>query len=179
VSAPDLDRWLAEPVVRVHHRRTARASPDALWAAAGTVTLRDTRVLGQLVRWRIPGLAGDLSYFDLFAGPPFVALHSDQRAFVSGLCGRIWTLRRDYPQLPGPQAFTDFDEPGTVRVLYANWVEELPGGRAAILSETRVQPIDRGGRLGLMAVTPLIRAFEKLVGSEALAAVVAAAQSGG
>jgi hypothetical protein len=172
VSEPDLDAWLPDPAVRVAYRRQAPVPPGALWAAAGRVRLRDTRRLGALLRWRIPGLTEDLRYMELFHDAPFVALHEDDGAFVCGLCGRIWTLRRDYPALADEQAFRDFDEPGTVRVLYANWVVAIDARRSAILSETRVEPIDRGGRLGLMAVRPLIGAFQSLIGSEALAAVV-------
>lgn len=176
MRAPALDTWLADPVVRVAHRREARATPDSLWAAAQRIALDDTRVLGQLVRWRIPGLPDELAYMDLFRNPPFVTLHEDSRALICGLCGRIWTLRRDYPQLSRAQEFLDFDEPGTVRVLYANWVVPAGEHRAAIVSETRVSPVDRGGRLGLMAVRPLIGAFAHLIDSEALTAVVRDAQ---
>ena len=44
-------------------------------------------------------------------------LAEGERWSVSGLCGRIWTLTRDYPRLDGPDAFRAWDEPGTVRVL--------------------------------------------------------------
>ena len=49
------------------------------------------------------------------------------RGRVSGLCGRIWTLARDYPRLSGPEAFRDWDERGTVRVLFAHWAERGRG----------------------------------------------------
>src|SRR3954451_16797971 len=63
-----LDAWVADPAIRIHHRRSARADPDALCLAASRVRLRDTRSLGRIVRWRIPGLEPDLSYHDLFRG---------------------------------------------------------------------------------------------------------------
>ncbi|MGH2857410.1 MAG: hypothetical protein ACRDMJ_07980, partial [Solirubrobacteraceae bacterium] len=63
---PDLDRWLADPALRVSHRRASDAGPDALWHAAREVRLADTQVLGLLVRWRIPGLNAGLTYDDLF-----------------------------------------------------------------------------------------------------------------
>jgi hypothetical protein len=176
VSAPELDEWLAGPAVRVAHRREAGVTADELWAAAARVRLSDTRRLGQLVRWRIPGLPDGLSYMEMFRSPPFVTLDEDGGSFVAGLCGRIWTLRRDYPRLASAEEFRAFDTPGTVRVLYANWVAPLGEGRAAIHSETRVRPVDRGGRLGLMAVRPLIGAFQNLIASEALGAAVRAAE---
>ena len=70
---------------------------------------------------------------------------------MSGLCGRIWTLPRDYPRLDGPDAFRAWDEPGTVRVLFAHWVEPDGDGGSAIVSEARVAPVDRarGGAAAL------------------------------
>lgn len=171
MSAPALDDWLPDPAVRVSHRRAARCSPDALWSAAGQVRLEDTRVLGQLVRWRIPGLAADLRYVDLLRGEPFVLLEHTEHTLLSGLCGRIWTLRRDYPKLDGPEAFRAFDRPGQVRVLYANWVTETDNG-ASLHAEVRVGATDARARLGLTAVRPLISAFQNLIGTEALATAI-------
>ncbi len=175
MTAPALDRWLADPALRVSYRREASVSPGELWAAAQRVTLDETRRLGPLVRWRIPGLPGELRYLDLFRSPPFVALHEDAQALVSGLCGRIWTLRRDYPELASEREYLDFADPGTVRVLFANWIEPTTAG-AAIVSETRVAPIDRRGRLGLAVVRPLVSAFANLISTEALTAVVRTAE---
>jgi hypothetical protein len=175
VSAPALDHWLPDAAVRVAHHRAARCSPQELWAAAGRVALEDTRVLGQLVRWRIPGLPADLRYVDLLRSDPFVALEHNEWSLLSGLCGRIWTLRRDYPRLDGPEAFRAFDRSGQVRVLYANWVTAAPTG-AVLHAEVRVSPTDTRGRLGLTAVRPLIATFQNLIATEALTAAVRTAQ---
>ena len=164
-----LDAWLTHPAIRMEHRRTARASPDALWEAASRVRLRDTRSLGRVVRWRIPGLDPTLSYHDLFRGEPFCVLEESDRLLVSGLVGRIWTVARDYPHLDGPEAFAAWHRRGTARVLFAHWVEPAGGGRSALVSETRVDVVDRQARLGLHLVRPLIATFEPLIGSEALA----------
>jgi hypothetical protein len=170
-----LDAWLADPAVRTHHRRAADADPGALWDAAGTLPLSDTRTLGRLVRWRIPGLARDLSYGELFRAYPFTVLEEGERHLLSGLCGRIWTLARDYPRLDGPAAFAAWDEPGTVRVLFGHWVEAVDGG-AELVSEARVQPTDRAAALRLKALWKVIGPFERLVGAEAISA--ARARSG-
>src|SRR5688500_16370661 len=90
-----LDTWLPEPVVRTHHRRTADAAPDALWESANELELSETRALGRLIRWRIPGLPARLTYGELFHGYPFTVLDEGERHLVAGLCGRIWTLARD------------------------------------------------------------------------------------
>ncbi len=163
-----LDAWLPEPVVRTHHRRTVDTEPDALWRAANQVRLRDTRTLGRLVRWRIPGLAGTLTYGELFRDYPFTVVDEGERHLLAGLCGRIWTLARDYPRLDGPEDFAGWDEPGTVRVLFGHWVEETADG-SALVSEARVQPVDRSAGLRLRALWKVIGPFERLVGAEAIA----------
>jgi hypothetical protein len=167
-----LDRWLAEPAVRTHHRRTAATDPDALWEAATGVRLRDTRRLGHLVRWRIPGLAPSLTYHDMFRAYPFTVLEEDERFLVAGLCGRIWTLARDYPRLDGAGAFARWDEPGTVRVLFGHWVRAADGG-SELVSEARVKPVDRAAALRLRALWTVIGPFERLVGAEAIAVATA------
>src|ERR671923_1927658 len=160
-----LDAWLPEPVVRTHHRRTAAAEPDALWRTANALRLSDTRTLGRLVRWRIPGLDGGLTYGELFRAYPFTVLDEGERHLVAGLCGRIWTLARDYPRLAGPDEFASWREPGTVRVLFGHWVEATPDG-SALVSEARVQPVDRTAGLRLRALWKVIGPFERLLRAE-------------
>jgi hypothetical protein len=163
-----LDAWLPEPVVRTHHRRTADSEPDALWRAANGVRLTDTRTLGRLVRWRIPDLRSDLTYGELFRAYPFTVLDEGEHHLLAGLCGRIWTLARDYPRLDAPDEFAGWDEPGTVRVLFGHWVEETNDG-SALVSEARVAPVDRTAGLRLRALWKVIGPFERLVGAEAIA----------
>jgi hypothetical protein len=91
---------------------------------------------------------------------------------VTGLCGRIWTLARDYPRLAGPDDFAAWDEPGTVRVLFGHWIEHADDG-AALVSEARVQPTDRNSEVRLKALWKVIGPFERLVGGEALGAAIA------
>ena len=176
-SPPPLDGWLADAQVRTRHHRTARTDPDALWHAAESVRLRDTRALGRIVRWRIPGTSADTSFRDLFRSYPFTVLGEGERWSVSGLCGRIWTLRRDYPRIDGPDDFAAWDEPGTVRVLFAHWVDDDAGdGRPELVSETRVGPVDRRAGLRLRALWQLVGRFERLIGGEALQVASARAE---
>jgi hypothetical protein len=176
---PDLDNWLPDTALRVAHVRESAASADQLWEAARSLSLADAGLLGRLVRWRIPGLARDETFDELFRQAPFMVLEQGERALVSGLVGRIWTLRRDYPRLDSPEEFRRWDERGTSRVVFANWVQEGPDGRAALASEARVQPLGSQGRVGLIAVRPIVRAFGPLVGSEGIAAAVRRAEQGG
>jgi hypothetical protein len=173
---PDLDHWLPDPAVRITHRRESSASAEELWEAARTVRLGDTSLLGRLVRWRIPGTRLGGSFDELFRNPPFLVLHEEHGALVSGLAGRIWTLRRDYPQLQDPEEFTTWSTPGTAKVIFATWAEPAEQNGAALVSESRVQPIGAQGRLGLRTVRPLIRAFHHLVATEGIEAAVRRAE---
>jgi hypothetical protein len=166
-----LDAWLPEPVVRTTHRRTAAVDPDVLWRSANEIRLSDTRTLGRLIRWRIPDLQAQLTYGELFRDYPFTVLDEGERHLLAGLCGRIWTLARDYPRLEGTEDFASWDQPGTVRVLFGHWVEPAEGG-STLVSEARVQPVDRSARLRLRALWKVIGPFEKLVGAEAIALAV-------
>ena len=163
----NLDSWLREPLVRTHHRRDSPASEAELWAAAATVRLRDCRILGRLVRARIPGLSANLTFAELFRGDPFNLLDEGPTHRFSGLCGRIWTMRRDFALLSEPADFLTWDEPGTVRVLFANWAEPTEGG-SALVSEVRIAAVDRRAALRVRGLRPFIRAFQGLVATEAL-----------
>ena len=147
-----LDHWLPDPQVRTRHERTANATPDGLWRAAET---------------------------DLFRCYPFTVLAEGERWVASGLCGRIWTLQRDYPRIDSPEDFLGWDRPGTVRVLFAHWIEPASDGHAAIVSESRVQAVDRRAGLRLRALWTLIGRFERLIGAEALRVAANRAEAGG
>ena len=166
-TAPRLEDWLGSHAVRTHHRRSAAADPAALWAAARNVRISETRGLGRVVRWRIPGVSTDQTFDAMFRHYPFTVLDEGQTFSLSGLCGKIWTLARDYPRIAGPAEFRAWSEPGTVRVLFAHWVVPTDGG-ADLFSEARVDPVDRAAALRLRALWTVIGGFERLVGAEAL-----------
>ncbi len=84
------------------YARESTVSPARLWEMARRLSLSDTGLLGRLVRWRIPGLPADPTAEELFREPPFTVLAEDELSLVSGLVGRIWTLRRDYPAAREP-----------------------------------------------------------------------------
>ena len=174
-----LDDWIAGPAVRTHHRRGAAVSPEALWDAARAVRLSDTRRLERLVRWRIPGVVHGQTYAELFRTEPFTLLDEGDTWSVSGLCGRIWTLTRDYPRLAGPEDFRTWDERGTVRVLFAHWAEPGRNGGAELVSEARVDPVDATARTRLRALWTVIGPFERLVGAEPLEVAARRAERSG
>jgi hypothetical protein len=171
-----LDAWLPVATIRTHHRCTAAAPSERLWESARAVRLADTRTLGRLVRWRIPGTDAGSTFDQLLRGYPFTLLEEDEHLLVSGLCGRIWTLARDYPRLGGPAAFRDWSEPGTVRVLIAHWLEPLADGRTGIFSEARVAAVDRAAARRLRALWVVVGPFDHLVGAEGLTVAVRRAE---
>ena len=173
---PELDSWLPDPQVRTRHQRSSEADADRLWQAAGAVRLRDAPALGRAVRWRIPGTSPDLSFRDLFRQYPFTVLSEGGHTSISGLCGRIWTLRRDYPRIEGTDAFLAWDQPGTVRVVLAHWIESDDAGRNALVSEARIKPVDRRAGLQLRALWALVGRFDRLIDSEVLRAAVEGAE---
>jgi hypothetical protein len=172
----ELDHWLPDPAVRTHHQRRAAAAPDDLWAAARDLRLSQTRTLGRLVRWRIPGTSADQTFRGLLAEYPLCLLAEGERWSISGLCGRIWTLNRDYPRLDGPEAFRAWDEPGTVRVLFSHWVHDDGDGASTIHSEARIAPVDRAADVRLRSLWVVVGVFERLIGSESLALAAAHAE---
>lgn len=165
--------------MRVAHRRESDAPAERLWQAARSIRLSDTRLLGRLIRWRIPGLAPALAFDDMFRCSPFMVLWEvDRGALVSGLVGSIWTLRRDYPELSDPDEFREWSAPGTARVLFANWMEPASPERTAICAEVRVEAIGAQGRVGVAAVRPLVGAFGYLIGSDGIELAVRRAERG-
>jgi hypothetical protein len=163
-----LDDWLADAAVRTRHRRRAAASPEDLWAAARDIRLSETRTLGRLVRWRIPDTPADITYHQLFQRYPFTPLEEGETWSLSGLCGRIWTLQRDYPRLDGPADYEAWNERDTVRVLVAHWTRPTADGRSELVSDARVEPIGRRAALRVRSLWTVIGTFERLIGAEPL-----------
>jgi hypothetical protein len=172
-----LDHWLPDYSVRTYHRRAAAVPRDALWDAATTIRLADTRRLGKLVSWRIPGLHASQTYHEMFRAYPFIVLEETEDTLVSGLCGKIWTPARDYPKLEDAAAFAHWNEPGTVRVAFAHHAEPTGDGGSQLISEARVEPVDTTARLRLKAIWTLLGPFERLVGAEPLELAVRRARS--
>jgi hypothetical protein len=176
LRSDDLDAWLPEPAIRSCHRRAARAAPGALWHAAQDVRLDQTGTIGRLVRWRIPGVPAGQTFAGLLAAEPFTVLAEGRHCSISGLCGRIWTLARDYPPIDGPTEFLDYGAPRSVRVLFAHWVRDDGDGHSTLFSEARVAPTDRIAAARLRALWVVVGPFERLIGAEPLALAAARAE---
>jgi hypothetical protein len=118
-----------------------------------------------------------MTFDALFRAPPFLPLDEGPTWVLSGLCGRIWTVRGELGRLDRPQSFLDWREPGTVRVLFAHWAQPLEHG-AELRSEVRIAPVDRRAAVYLRALEPFIAAFQGLVGLETLSLAVRRAEQG-
>lgn len=173
-----IERWAGKPVVRSYHRRVAEADPKALWEAARSVRLQDTRTLGRLVRWRIPDTPPDITYQDLFRRYPFTPLEEGDTYAISGLVGKIWTLQRDYPRLSGAEEYEAWDQRDSVRVLVAHWTRPTDDGRAELVSDARVEPIGRRATVRVKSLWAVIGTFERLIGAEPLVIAQRRAESG-
>jgi hypothetical protein len=172
----DLDQWLPDPQIRTYHRRAANAGADDLWEAAAATRIADAPVFGRAVRWRIPGTPPDVSFRDLLRRYPFVVIAEGDRWSVSGLCGRIWTIQRDYPHIAEPEQFRAWNAPGTVRVLLAHWTEPDSDGRAALVSEGRIKPVDRQAAFRMRLLWTVVGRFDRLIASEVLGSVARRAE---
>jgi hypothetical protein len=172
-----IGEWLPDPAIRVAHRLPSTAAPDELWRAAAELTLAQSPVLGRLIQWRIPGTTRELSFDRLLRDPPFLVLSEGENSLLSGLVGRIWTLRRDYPALADPEEFRAFSERGSARVAIGVWADDDPRG-GALCAEARVEALGVQGQVGVAAVRPLVRGFQNLIGSEALRAAARRAETG-
>ena len=164
--------------MRTRHSSVAHADPGDLWYAAETVKVCDAPMLGRIVRWRIPGTPRNIPYRELFRRYPFTVLGEGDLWTASGLCGRLWTIQRDYPRIDGAEDFLAWDRPGTVKVLFAHWIEHDGDGRAALVSESRVKPVDRRAGIRMRALWTVMGQFERLIGGEALRLVARRAESG-
>jgi hypothetical protein len=174
-AAVDLDRRLPDPAVRTHHRREAATDPAILWAAAESVRIGESGLLGRLVRWRVPGATRDQTYREMFTTDPFLVLDEGEHYLLAGLCGTIWTTHPLLSPLTRPSEFREWRVPGTVRVMFAQWTEPARDG-AALVSEVRVTPVDQHAQRRLRGPWPLIGRFEGLIGSEPLRLAVCRSQ---
>jgi hypothetical protein len=173
-----IERWAGKPAVRSYHRRVVAADPEALWEAARSVRLSDTRTLGRLVRWRIPDTPEDITFHEMFQRYPFTVLDQGDTWSLSGLCGKIWTLQRDYPRLDGRDAYESWDRGGTVKVLFAHWTRPTEDGRSELVSDCRVEPVDRRAAFRLKTLWALVGTFERLIGAEPLVIAQRRAEQG-
>jgi hypothetical protein len=113
----------------------------------------------------------------LLADEPFTVLEESDCHSISGLCGRIWTFARDYADISDPDEFRAWEQPRTVRVLFAHWVAPGPDGRSTLFSEARIGPTDTIATIRLRALWLAVGPFERLIGAEALSLATSRAEA--
>jgi hypothetical protein len=91
---------------------------------------------------------------------------------VSGMCGRIWTVGRDYPRIEGADDFLAWDQDGTVRVLLAHWIQPDGPGQNMLVSEARIKPVNGRASVRLRALWAVVGHLERLIGGEVLRVAV-------
>jgi hypothetical protein len=64
-----------------------------------------------------------------------------------------------------------------VRVLFAHWSEPKGDGGSRIVSEARVEPVDRRAAMRLRALWAVVGRFEPRIGSEPLTLAVRRAEA--
>ena len=96
------------------------------------------------------------------------AATSERTWSISGMCGRIWTLRRDYPRIEGAEDFLAWEEPDTARVLLAHWIERDGPKQNALVSEARIKPVDGQAHFRIRALWAVVGHLEPLIDAEAL-----------
>jgi hypothetical protein len=78
--------------------------------------------------------------------------------------------------LDSAQEFREWDEAGTVRVVLGHWIEAGEDG-SALVSEARIEPVDRRARWRVRALWSTLGRFQGLIGREALTAAARRAES--
>ena len=167
------------PAVRTHHRRSAvgrarRRSGTPRARCACATRGRSAR----LVRWRIPGVSDGQTFTELFRNYPFTLLERGRR-----LVG-LRAVRADLDaraRLPAARPARRTSARGTSPAPCACCSRTGPSrpsdGRATLVSEARVEPVDPTARMRLRALWTVIGPFEPLVGAEPLTVAAAAGRA--
>ena len=131
--------------------------------------LSDTRTLGPARALAHPRHArATRPSTSCFRRYPFTLLEDGEAHSVSGLCGRIWTLTRDYPALDGPEDVRGLERAGHgARAVRPLGRAGRATARAELVSEARVAPVDGAAAMRLRALWAVVGPFERLVGCRA------------
>ena len=152
----------ADAAVRTHHRRARRRPPTSCGRRRAALRLSDTRPLGRLVRWRIPGVGGDQTFDELFRAYPFTLLdEGDEPARSPGCAGGSGRSPRDYPRSPGPTTFAPGTSAGRCGCCSRTGPRRARTAASELVSEARVEPVDRAAALRLRALWTVIGPFER------------------
>ena len=178
-----LDRWLPAWHFAETHATRVRAPAPVVYRALREVTAGEIRFLRPLMALRaLPAVLAGRSRPRGARGEPvleaavrggFVLLAEEPgRELVAGVIGRFWRPAGNRPvALDGPEGFARFSEPGHARAAIGFRLEDEPGGRVRLVTETRIFTPEPGVRRRFGAYWRIILPGSALLRREWLAAV--------
>ena len=128
--------------------------------------------------WRIPGVHASQTYHELFRAYPFTVLHETATELVSGLCGKIWTLARDYPALARRRGVRRLGRARHRARRLRALGRPRPRTAPSCTPRPACSPVDTHARVRLKAIWTVLGPFERLVGAEPLELAVRRAEDG-
>jgi hypothetical protein len=147
-----LDEIIPEYEFGHHYARFVAAAPAEVYAALGSFRMdRDAHPLVRLpltVLFVLRGLGrppgGGFKDSAVAGGFSVLAERPDEE-IVLGVAGRFWALdeRGALIKVPSADAFREFAVPGTAKAAMSFRCEPLPDGTTRLVTETRVECVDR------------------------------------
>ena len=176
--APSLDTWLPDYHVRTLQRRASRATPEALWDAAQSTRIRDTRVLRPLIGARLGPHAppADTTFRELFRTGIFTLLEEGDRYSISGVAGCLWAPRGEYARFESAADYRQYEDAGRAKAAVLTLVREHERG-SEIVTEIRVWCTDRRAERRFRPVWLVVAPFMRFVRLELLRAVARRAEA--
>jgi hypothetical protein len=178
--AASLDNWLPDYQVRSAHRRSSRASPEALWDAAARTRIRDTRVLRPLIGVRLGPHTPptETTFRELFRTDIFTLLEEGDRYSISGVAGCLWAPRGEFARFESAADYRQYEKPGRAKAAVLTQVRERGQG-SEILTEIRVWCTDRRAEVRFRSVWVLVAPFMRFVRIDLLRSVARRAEAHG
>jgi hypothetical protein len=151
-----LDDFLSDYDVNEVHSTRVAAPPEAVLAAARSVTPREVPLLVVLMAlrrlpaaiarrsWRASRRPLDAPLLDEFTRGGFFVLADRPDELVLGVVGRFWTADGGVRRL-APAEFAVFDEPGFAKAVVNFHASAVPGG-SLLTTETRIRATDEAAR---------------------------------
>lgn len=139
-------RWLPRAQFRERHEAWVVGDPGPILDVLSSLDDRDDALVRAMLTLReLPSrLWGALGGRSALRGKPRFGLHSftelerGDEVLVLGLAGRFWRLDFGLVDIPDAQAFRDFNEAGTARLVMTFVVESRNEGAARLITETHV-----------------------------------------
>jgi hypothetical protein len=182
MTARGLDAFLPEHDFNEVHAIRIDAPPARILDAVHEVTPAEIRLF-RFLTWlryplrRHPSGVSHRPLLEIALRSGFVLLAEEHgREVVLGVAGRFWTSHGSVP-LAGPEAFRDFDRPGSARAAIDFRVEEEATGRCRLTTETRILGTDAAGRRRFAAYWCLVHPGSAFIRRMWLRAIKARAEA--